>query len=122
MKTMSLAAILILVGCTSNITFNEVVERWGCGNYYDGCFSNCPIWLSADRDLGTGKIKFDEIVEHTSFDVDGLELRWNWCLEDDGYYRCTFTIDVEGTGRYYKFLRDEDTAKPFDLYRCLKIK
>lgn len=125
MRIMKLVAVLMLVGCTANITpnegTNENAEKWGCGNYSEGCFINCPIWLSADRQLGKGTIEFIDVIEDTSFRIDGLEQRWNWCLDSNGTYMCSFTINVEGIGRYYKFLNDEETAKPTDIFQCRKF-
>ena len=125
MRIMKLVTVLMLAGCTANITpnegTNEYAEKWGCGNYSDGCFINCPIRLSADHQLGIGTIGFFDIVEHTSFGIDGLEKRWNWCLDNNETYRCSFTIDVEGNGKYYKFLNDENTAKPTEIYQCRKF-
>ena len=57
------------------------VERWQCGDRYDGCVFRCPVTLTADRLLGVGTITIDGAIEQaTAFHMDGLDRRWNWCL------------------------------------------
>ena len=62
------------------------------------------------------------IEEATAFHMDGLDRRWNWCLDADGKYRCSATIAPNGDGLYFKFLRGESTAKPSRFYACRRVR
>ena len=99
------------------------LERWKCGDYYDGCgflATDC-VTLTANLHDGTGEVKFGEIVEPTQFEVHGIERRWNWCLNAELAYDCAFVISVDGTGSYYNFRGSDDgRAKPTDLLKCAK--
>ena len=99
------------------------VERWQCGDRVDGCVFRCPVTLTADRLLGVGTITIDGAIEQaTVFRMDGLDRRWDWCLDADGYYRCSFMIAPKGDGLYFKFLRGESTAKPSQFYACRRVR
>ena len=99
-------------------------ELWECGGHIRGCRASsldCVI-LTANLDAGTGEVKFGGIREDTSFRVDGLDRRWDWCLESDGTYDCAFVVSVSGSGAYYNFRSSADgTAKPSDLFRCERL-
>lgn len=96
------------------------LERWDCGDYFDGCglFTTDCVTLTADLRNGTGEVKFGEFVESAWFEVQGLERRWNWCLNADGFYDCAFVISVDGRGRYFNFRGSDGQAKPRDLFKC----
>ncbi len=99
------------------------VERWKCGDRIDGCVFRCPVTLTADRFLGVGTITIDGAIEQaTVFQMDGLDRRWDWCLEADGSYDCAFLIAPNGDARYLKFLPGESTAKPSQLYACRRVR
>lgn len=99
------------------------VERWQCGDRYDGCVSRCPVTLTADRLLGVGTITIDDAIGlATVFQVDGLDRRWEWCPDADGCYRCSITIAPKGDALYFKFLRGESTAKPSQFYACRRVR
>lgn len=120
--------VALVAGCTTvNNTAPTVeetrgVERWICGDFYDGCtiFSTDCVKLTANLNNGTGEVKFSRFSERTEFLIDGIERRWNWCLADDYSYKCAFIISVDGTGTYYKFLGSDRTAKPRDVFKCTK--
>ena len=99
------------------------IEQWKCGDRYDGCgflATDCVTLTTNLRD-GTGEVKFGEILEDTKFHIQGLERRWDWCLDADGRYYCAFVISVDGTARYYNFQGSDDgKAKPTDLFKCEK--
>lgn len=116
------------VGTTPNEDTKARIEQWKCGDYFDGCgflATNC-VTLTASLRNGTGRVRFGEIVEDTTFNIQGLERRWDWCPNYDGYYDCAFVISVEGRGRYFNFastLPDSDgvrRVKPTDLFKCHK--
>ena len=78
--------------------------------------------LTANLDTGAGEVKFGGIREDTSFRVEGLDRRWNWCLASDGTYDCAFVVSVSGSGAYYNFRASADgTAKPSDLFTCERL-
>ena len=99
------------------------IEHWKCGDYFDGCgflATNC-VTLTANLNNDTGEVEFGEIVEPTRFEVQGIERRWDWCLNADGSYDCAFVISVDGRGHYYNFRGSDDgKAKPRDLFKCAK--
>ena len=106
------------------------LERWNCGDYFDGCGgflgAECHVTLTADLRNGTGTVSFDNVVEPTMFQIEGIERRWNWCLGDDGGFDCSFLISPNGRARYYNFAVSEpdpdgmSRAKPTDLFKCTK--
>lgn len=101
----------------------RAVERWQCGDRYDGCLFRCPVTLTADRSLGVGTITIDGAIEQaTVFRMDGLDRRWDWCPDADGTYDCTVTIAPNGDGLYFKFLPGESTAKPSQFYACRRVR
>ena len=111
-------------GATPKEDTKAGIEQWKCGDYLDGCgfLARDCVTLIANLHDGTGEIRFSEIVETTQFEVQGLERRWNWCLNNvEGTYECAFVISVDGTGSYYNF-RDSDsgTEKPRGLFKCAK--
>ena len=133
----TLTTVLTLVaGCvtvdgstrTANVTTPKEdaragIEQWKCGDYFDGCglFSTDCVTLTANLHNGTGKVKFDDFVESAWFQVQGIERRWNWCLNARGSYECAFVISVNGKGRYYNFRGSNDgKAKPSELFKCAK--
>ena len=112
-----------VVGTTLKEDTKAGIEQWKCGDYFDGCGSlatNC-IMLTASLHDGTGEIRFGDIVEPTRFQVQGIERRWDWCLNAEGAYECAFFISVDGKGSYFNFRGSDDgTAKPTDLFKCTK--
>ena len=45
------------------------LERWGCGDYSEGCgfLRECPVQLTADFDDGSGTVEFAGTISRTSF-------------------------------------------------------
>ena len=121
-------ALSLATGCTTvdgtapKTEATPGVEHWICGDYYEGCglFSSNCVTLVANLRNGTGEVKFSSFVERTEFRIDGIERRWNWCMQEDYSYRCSFIISVDGTGSYYNFGGTDGTAKPRDLFKCTK--
>ena len=124
---LSLTAVVasaFLSGCTSmgEPAFNGI-ERWRCGDYPDDCGgffgSGCLVTVVADIHSGTGSVTFGEFVELTNFQIQGIERRWDWCLNADGSFECSFVVSVDGNGRYYNFYGSDDgTARPADIFLC----
>ena len=53
------------------------------------------------------------------FQVSGLELRWDFGLDDDGNYEHAFVIQPDGTGLYCDFSRSTGgTARPSQTFKC----
>ena len=102
----------------------ERVERWGCGDYFDGCFFRCPVTLVANIQNGTGTVKIAGVTEDTRFEIQGIERRWDWCLADDFRYDCAFVISPDGDGRYFNFRATKPDAegarrtKPSEVFKC----
>ena len=95
------------------------VERWQCGDRYDGCVFRCPVTLTANRLLGIGTITIDGTIEQaTTFHMDGLDRRWDWCLGAGDSYDCAFLIAPNGDARYFKFPPGQSTTKPSQFYAC----
>ena len=97
------------------------IERWACGGTSDGCIpllTDC-VHLTANLGAGTGMVAFgDGIAAATHFHIDGIERRWNWCHEGNGY-ECAFIISPDGDGRYFQFRGSPDgRAKPTSLWTC----
>ena len=98
------------------------VERWECGDYFDGCglFPGDCVTLTANVHEGSGEVTLGEHVEFTRFEVQGIERRWDWCLNDDFRYDCLFVISVDGRGRYYNFRSVDGPIKPTGLFKCTR--
>ena len=110
-------------GTTPTQDTKTVIEQWKCGDYFDGCglFDTDCVTLTANLDNGTGEVRFGDIIETTRFEIQGIERRWDWCLNEDFSYDCAFFVSVDGTGSYYNFRGSDDgTAKPRDLFKCTK--
>ncbi len=89
------------------------VERWRCGDYFDGCgflATDC-VTLNANLLNSTGEVKFSGFSERTRFKIEGIERRQDWCLTDDYSYDCACMISVDGTGKYFDF-RGSDGRGP----------
>ena len=124
----------LIAGCASSyptaptIPDNETegLERWGCGDYFDGCWFNCPVKLTADFRVSIGTVEIADTVKSTRFELKGLERRWDWCMADDGRFDCAFVLGTDGIGNYYDFtgvMPDSDGAirtKPTDLFKCTR--
>ena len=97
-------------------------ERWECGDYFDGCGFLAPdcVTLTANLHNGTGEVELSGFVERTQFEVQGIQRRWDWCLNDDYEFECSFVISVDGTGRYYNFRGSDGQVNPTDLLKCTK--
>ena len=123
------SAFAVVAGCASILdpgAFSvDGLERWGCGDSFDGCTFRCPVTLTADLQAGTGTVTFTGIEERTHFMIHGLDRRWNWCLDpEDNAYSCSFIISAEGRGRYFDFSQDmpdpdgRTRTKPSDFFKC----
>ena len=111
-------------GATPKQDTKSGIEQWECGDYFDfdGCrfpATNC-IMLTANLHDGTGEVKFDEIVQTTRFEIQGIERRWDWCLNAEAAYECAFVISFDRTGSYYNFRGTDGTVEPRDRFKCAK--
>ena len=118
--------VAVLTACatstTTTVHMPTDVQRWICGDYVYHCYDDCPITLSGDFNLGTGTVTFAGTTEVAEFQVQGVELRWDWCLNNDGGYDCALIVSVDGTARFYNFhgFEKETLRKPSDLFYCTK--
>ena len=111
-------------GATPKQDTKSGIEQWECSDYFDfdGCgfpATNC-IMLTANLHDGTGEVKFDEIVQTTRFEIQGIERRWDWCLNAEAVYECAFVISVDRTGSYYNFRGTGGTVKLRGRFKCAK--
>ena len=68
--------------------------------------------------LRVGRVSVAGTSYVSGFELDGLNLRWDFGLDDDGY-NYMFRISPDGTGFYYDFSRSTDgTANPSQAYKC----
>ena len=105
------------------------LQRWGCGDYIDGCgFRGCPIKLTADPDTSSGTVEVADTVNYALYRIVGLERRWDWGYDDKGGYPYAITLGTDGTASYYDFSRvmaDGDgvrRTKPADLLKCHRVR
>ena len=122
-------ALAFAAGCatvedaTPTLDATAEIEQWKCGDYTDGCgfLSTDCVTLTANLRNGTGEVKFSRFVDHTRFQVQGIERRWDWCLTDDDSYDCAFVVSVNGTGRYYNFRGSDERESPTNHFKCTKL-
>ena len=117
-------ALLVLVFAASIAPAKaQGIEGWKCGGPFS-CSEyrdDCPITLTSNIEIGAGTVRLDGLPEQTtSFYIDGIDRRWDWCLKD-GLYSCSFIVSPDGQGRYLKFLGGESSAKPRNIYFCKKL-
>ena len=89
-----------------------IEERWSCGN----TMLTAICWSGGDcyGEVKTGKFS----AKITSFRINGVDRRWNWCLKD-GAYDCSFVITPSGWGRYYDFRGSRGKKiKPSGVFKC----
>lgn len=95
----------------------ESLETWQCFNHSDSDRTNVLLTLS--RLNNTGEVSVAGTTYSTSFEVQGLDRRWDFGLDDDGSYDYTFVVQPDGTGLYYDFSGSTDgSANPGQTYRC----
>ena len=104
----------------------EPDEQWACGGHVSFLLDDdVSVTLAADVDARVGTVEIANsavAATYTRFEVDGLDRRWDWCVDEDGEFLCAFIIGPKGDGGYYKFDPDEEKAKPSDLFACARIR
>ena len=56
------------------------LERWKCGDYFDGCgfLATGCVTLTANVRNGTGEVEFDGFAERTRFRIQGVSGQPIW--------------------------------------------
>ena len=95
----------------------ESLETWRCFDLTDINRTNALLTLS--RLENGGEVSVAGTTYSTSFEVGGLNRRWDFGPDDDGNYDYMFRISPDGTGLYYDFSRSTGgTAKASQTYTC----
>ena len=90
---------------------NEVeptmAEKWECRELLrNNGKVLLTLWHSAGTKPGVtgyGRLQYAGASFPAAFSLDGLSLRWNWDLDEDGSWEHSFTIEPNGTGATYDF-------------------
>lgn len=135
------AWVLALISCVSlsserdrNLTLSGVmisetafggVERWYAIDKYnydaDDEVRFQVGYFKENNDVGFILYEDGTIGEKTYFCRQGLDLRWDWSWDGNGY-RYSFVIQPDGTGLYYDFSFSNDgKAKPRGIYKTHKF-
>ncbi len=100
-----------------------LVEKWNCYDTWDLGLSE--VLLVAERrrledGLEAGTITAAGRVNIASFEVEGIKRRWDFGMDDDGYSKYTFVIELDGTGLYYDFTRVDvgESTDPSARFNC----
>ncbi len=112
---------LIIDTRTINEEDADGFTTWICTDYIDGGKILLEVGFFGDPALqGLGFILFDGgyLGELAYYQRAGLQHRWDWGPRGNEY---AFTIDPEGTGRYYDFSIAE-TTKASSVYKCYRRK
>lgn len=113
---------LLLLGGSSWAADDErhTVEKWECRDFppirEDVLIT---LWRMPGASAGFGRLRFAGVFFFASFSLDGLTLRWDWDLDDEGHWDYSFTISPDGTGHYFDFSNvsgGSTTSK--DVYTC----
>ena len=95
----------------------ESLETWRCFDTTD--FNRTSVLLSLTRLENGGEVSAAGTTHTAAFEVQGLNRRWDFGLDDNGSYDYMFRIEPDGTGLYYDFSRSTDgTARPSQTYQC----
>ena len=75
--------------------------------------------VALTRQGDSGEVAVSGLTRSARFQVNGLELRWDFGLDDDGNYEYAFVIQPDRTGLYYDLSRSPDgTASPRQTFDC----
>ena len=106
----------------AHVGFGPVRETWQCFDRFDHVRAQPTVSLTrlGGESDGYGEVHVGGEIHPATFRVHGLDWRWDFgCDESRRSYPFAFTIDPEGSGLYYHFLRTRDgTATPSDFYDC----
>jgi hypothetical protein len=96
-------------------------EGWLCRPFFD----DNEIYLTALRQRetsleGTGKISLDNIIRETLYSIDGLDRRWDFD-EDENGYNYSVIILPDRSGAYLDFSCGEEKACSSSLLTCQPI-
>ncbi len=90
-------------------------ETWRCFKSWQP--DTTLVALTRQGDIG--EVAVSGLTRSARFQVNGLELRWDFGLDDSGNYEYAFVIQPDGTGLYYDFSRSTDgTASPRQTFDC----
>ena len=84
-------------------------ETWRCFKSWEPDTTLVALTRQGD----SGEVAVSGLTRSARFQVNGLELRWDFGLDDDGNFEYAFVIQPDRTGLYYDFSRSRDgTASP----------
>ncbi len=90
-------------------------EAWRCFKSWEPDTTLVALTRQGDR----GEVAVSGLTRSARFRVSGLELRWDYGLDDDGNYEYAFVVQPDGIGLYYDFSRSADgTASPRQTFDC----
>ena len=111
---LALITALIFTGDVLAEEYKKVI--WSCKKPYG---KENILWLVEWKDKSYIKV-FDDRIQAT-YQMDGLEKRWNWGLDDKFTYNYTITLSPDRYASYYDFSTSKDgTAKAREKYQCSK--
>ena len=114
----SLAA--VLSACESYLTPTVLVPQgasafWKCGDGF-------RAWVLADPvdPNFNGAVEANGIHKAAWYRHQGLSHRWNFDLNEEGYYGAAFIIEPDGDGKYLVFNDEETLVDPIHTTTCTK--
>lgn len=98
----------------------ESLETCRCFDETD--FNRTDVLLTLSRMENGGEVSVAGTAHTAAFEVQGLNRRWDFGLDDDGTFDYMFLIEPGGTGLYYDFSRSTDgTARPSQRFGCEQL-
>lgn len=95
----------------------ERIEMWRCFDETD--FNHRNVLLTLTRLESNGEVSVAGTTHAAEFQVQGLNRRRDFGLDDDGTFDYMFLVEPGGAGLYYDFSRSTDgTARPSQRFRC----
>ena len=101
-----------------------VAEKWECREFLrNNGRVLITLWHSAGTkpgETGYGRLQYAGASFPAAFSRDGLSLRWDWDLNEDGNWEHSFSIKPGGTGANYDFsgAGTGEKVSPSGTYTC----
>lgn len=94
-----------------------VAEVWECADHSDGAWRTILLSATVNQNRTTGQIVAAGTTQWAAFEVAGIERRWDFSLDDEGYFNYTLVISPNGDGRYYDFSKARK-GRPSIVMKC----
>lgn len=115
-----LFAALIPNGAYAESKEPEIIEAWEC--FDNVILQGIPILKTGIyAGMKNGIIVLNELTTYyTSFEIKGIQRRWDFGLTKDGNYDYAITINPDGFAQYYDFSKTKigTNIKPNVLFYC----